>query len=47
MAKRLHISVKSLSMLEQEIIPPRMSLQIAITLSEEFGITLGDVFRVI
>ena len=47
MAKRLHISVRSLSMLEQGIIPPRMSLQVAIEISKEFGMLLGDVFRAI
>lgn len=47
MAKRLHISVRSLSILEQGRIPPRMSLQVAIMLSREFGMPLCDVFRAI
>ena len=47
MAKRLHISVRSLSMLEQGIIPPKMSMQVAIVLSREFEMALCDVFRAI
>ena len=47
MAKRLHISVRSLSMLEQGIIPPRLSLQVAIEISRAFEMTLCDVFRAI
>ena len=45
MAKRLHTSVKSLSMLEQGIIPRRMSLRVAISISKEFGIPISDIFR--
>lgn len=45
MAKRLHITVKSLSILEQGIIPPRMSLKVAISISKEFGLLLKDVFE--
>lgn len=45
MAKKLHTSVRSLSMLEQGIIPPKMSLRVAIAISKEFGMPLSDVFR--
>lgn len=45
MAKRLKISVKSLSRIEKGTVPPRLSCEIVVNIYFEFGIDTSDVLK--
>ena len=44
MAKRLHISPQSLRSLENENLPPRLSVSFLFRIEEEFGISPKEMF---
>ncbi|MBQ8403580.1 MAG: helix-turn-helix transcriptional regulator [Clostridia bacterium] len=45
MAKILGIGVKSLTSIENGVIPPRLSCEVAFEIKRHFGITLEDLFK--
>ncbi len=45
MAKRLGIGVKSLTLIENGIIPPRLNCEILFYIRKSFGVKPSDLFR--
>jgi len=45
MAKRLHISVRTLTCLERGELPPRLDCCIIFAICDEFDISISDLFR--